>query len=1199
MSSHFRSSRCRILTGLLMAAVGTVGLCGSEARSEGSNTVRARTAPPNTEAIAQGAGSRANSSCAGGLTSSSPFRFSIDGEPQAKGDKRNSADSQRCTDLALRSADIQVKYDGLDHEPRLNVVAGPDAARPGDRVVFATYTNYALQLVRGEVRVFEKGATVRQAPLAVVPLDRGGAIWTVPADAKDELRYVLRVYDEAGRFDETRVKSLDIAQLKGGKLDPRELAAVYDGNALEVRNIPVKGGAILVSGREVPPGHTISVMGLGVPIDSKGDFAIRQIVPAGTHLVDVVISDKKGVVASFQRSATIPTYDFFYVALADLTVGRGSTSGPLDILKPSAEDEFKDKVYVNGRVAFYLKGKIDGDTLLTAAADTRDQPIRHLFTNFDSKDPRYLLRTLDPNRYYPVYGDDSTLVEDAPTRGKFYVRLERGDANVVWGNFKTTVTGTEYVRYERGLYGARAQAKTPDSTRYGERRGTVEAFAAEPGTLGARDVFRGTGGSLYYLRRANITIGSERVTVEDRDRGTGLVLKTRSLVPAQDYEINYLQGRILLRSPLASTGESEFIVQGGSLTGTEQYLVINYEYAPGPTATNDRVVGGRASYWVNDQVQVGVTGYDQTATAEKIQIGGADVTIRYKPGTYVKLEAARSSGPGSGEAISVDGGFTFDSRVTSGRAAWAKRVEAAADVGELIDGAKGRVAAYWKDKDRDYSGPGELAIARASREAGAMATFKLSDRWSVKSKFDDRRDEFRNYTAGEQNVIYTFDDYWKLTIGARLDDNRVSQFSASRLLNQQGRRFDVAIKPEFDSNRDWTVYGVGQVTVERTGDRDRADRIGAGGTYRIDEKTKALAEITTGSGGLGGKAGVEYKIDEKRSSYFTYTYDPDRTDIITRGGYGNVSAGTRYRFNDNFSVFGEERVKHGGGFSGLTHAYGLDFVPYEKWKTGVAFETGSISDPYAGDVERTAVSLGVGYGNDGFVYAGKVEYRHDDVTRGAQLSSRETYLTTNSLGIKYDRDWRFIGKLAASYSTSTQGDFYSGDYIEAVSGIAYRPVDNDRLNALFKYTYFYDLPTPGQRIGVGGVGDFSQQSHVLSADAAYDVLPWVTAGVKYAFRLGELKDNTLGGPWFDSQAHLFIARADIHVVKNWDVTAEWRMLDVSTASDKQTGALVAVYRHLGENFKFGVGYNFTDFSDDLTNLSAKHEGVFVNAIGKF
>ena len=51
------------------------------------------------------------------------------------------------------------------------------------------------------------------------------------------------------------------------------------------------------------------------------------------------------------------------------------------------------------------------------------------------------------------------------------------------------------------------------------------------------------------------------------------------------------------------------------------------------------------------------------------------------------------------------------------------------------------------------------------------------------------------------------------------------------------------------------------------------------------------------------------------------------------------------------------------------------------------------------------------------------------------------------------------------------------------------------------------------------------------------------------------------------------------------------------AGDDRYGALVAVYRHLNDNLKLGVGYNFTDFSDDLTDFSYDHHGVFLNLVG--
>ena len=59
------------------------------------------------------------------------------------------------------------------------------------------------------------------------------------------------------------------------------------------------------------------------------------------------------------------------------------------------------------------------------------------------------------------------------------------------------------------------------------------------------------------------------------------------------------------------------------------------------------------------------------------------------------------------------------------------------------------------------------------------------------------------------------------------------------------------------------------------------------------------------------------------------------------------------------------------------------------------------------------------------------------------------------------------------------------------------------------------------------------------------------------------------------------------------------LLDLPDAGDSRSGFLVAAYRHLGEHIKFGVGYNFTDFSDDLTDLDYDSQGIFINAVGKF
>ena len=64
-----------------------------------------------------------------------------------------------------------------------------------------------------------------------------------------------------------------------------------------------------------------------------------------------------------------------------------------------------------------------------------------------------MLLRLDSDKAYPVYGDDSTIVEDAPTSGKFYFRAEKDGNHVLWGNYKGNLTGSEFLRNERTLYG--------------------------------------------------------------------------------------------------------------------------------------------------------------------------------------------------------------------------------------------------------------------------------------------------------------------------------------------------------------------------------------------------------------------------------------------------------------------------------------------------------------------------------------------------------------------------------------------------------------------------------------------------------------------------------------------------------------------------------------------------------------------------
>ncbi|MGH9889671.1 MAG: OmpA family protein, partial [bacterium] len=223
------------------------------------------------------------------------------------------------------------------------------------------------------------------------------------------------------------------------------------------------------------------------------------------------------------------------------------------------------------------------------------------------------------------------------------------------------------------------------------------------------------------------------------------------------------------------------------------------------------------------------------------------------------------------------------------------------------------------------------------------------------------------------------------------------------------------------------------------------------------------------------------------------------------------------------------------------------------------------------------------------------EYRLDDTEQlDGNWSDRTTYFLRNNLKYQVAPDWRVVGKLNYALSNSSLGQVYDGGYTEGVLGWAYRPVSNDRLNALAKYTYFYNLPSVDQ-FSLRDVQDqFVQKSHIASLDVSYDLTADLSIGAKYAYRLGQLSLDRVNPDYFDNNAHLYIVRTDWRFIKDWEGSLELRTLDLPDLNDRRSGALIGVYRYVGDHMKVGVGYNFTDFSDDLTDLSYNNHGFFIN-----
>jgi flagellar motor protein MotB len=1189
------------------------------------------------------------------------MRITVDGKPLDDKD-RSSADIQRCTDVALQDADIQFGFDNLEADRRLAVAADPAtvdfyrssggwAAEP---VRFRMYANYSHFIERAEVRIFAPEQSLEAEPIALVAFGPDGSGEWLPepetfATPARELKYVLRAYGAGGTFDETVPQPLWVAYREIGPVaeqpepspagedfdallaeiatagapyvelpepappaeptatEPatadRALRVAYGENGLGLRNIPLASGSVTVRGNAIPSGHQVYVAGRQIPVADDGSFVAQEILPSGVHTVEVAVLDDQGNGELYLRDIELERNDWFYVGMADVTLTSNDSTGPIELLQGENSD-FDFDSSADARLAFYVNGKFNEHWRLTASADTRDAPIEDLFSNFLDKSPESLFRRIDPDYHFPTFGDDGTVEEMAPTLGKFYVRVGRDESYGEWGNFRIGYMNNELAQVDRGLYGANLHYESQDATSFGERRFAIDGFTAEPGTVASREEFRGTGGSLYFLQRQDLLVGSERARIEYRDRASGLVTGVVNLTPAIDYELDYLQGRLLLTEPLSATRNDDLLVRDGAIQGDEAYLVVRYEYTPGFDEIDALSTGAQGHYWFGERVKVGLTANANDEGDADSGLEAADVTVRINSDSWFKLQGAQTEGFISNVMRSDDGGFGFsgyDGASFADADAGGYRADLSLGLGDFFDRARGRVTVYSQDLDGGYSAPG-LQTLTDSQNYGGTFQYPVTERISLRAKSDTRTAELGlAASAHEVNVAYQINDNWGVATGVRADERR-DDSPVVPLTQEQGQRTDAVVQVGYDSQRRWSAYGFVQDTLDVDGNREENGRIGTGGSYRISERLKIDAEVSNGDLGAGGKVGTSYMHNDRTTLYLNYALENERTDnglLATRGSEGNTVAGVKTRLSDSTSVYLEERYQNSAFTSGLTHSTGITLAPTERMNLAASTDVGTLRDAVTGaETDRRAAGFRVGYGFSALQLSSGVEYRYDETEQpDLTFNTRETWLLRNNFKWQLSDASRLLGKLNHSESVSSLGAFYDGGYTEAVLGYALRPVRNDRFNALIKYTYFYNVPTTDQLTQRSIAAEFIQKSHVAAIDLDYDLTATWSVGGKYAHRRGELslsRDNPL---FFDNTADLFVLRTDFRFKEDWEGLVEVRALTMPDLSDKRSGALVVVSRYLNPHFKVGVGYNFTDFSDDLTDLSFDHRGTFLSVTG--
>ena len=343
-------------------------------------------------------------------------------------------------------------------------------------------------------------------------------------------------------------------------------------------------------------------------------------------------------------------------------------------LRHFSRDSDDGKLSAGARAAFFLKGRIRGDFLLTAAYDSDKDTRERLF------------RDIQPDEFYPIYGDSAVRGYDAQSTSRLYVRVDKNRSYLLWGDFTTQASGDtrRLSSYSRSLTGVKQH--------FENERVSANAFATRDSTRQVIEELRANGTSgPYELGTRGALVNSEKIEIVTRDRNQpSIVLSALPQARFADYEIETLTGRILFRSPVSSVDRDLNPV----------FVRATYEVDQG--GEQFWVAGVDAQVKLTDRIEIGGTFVKDRNPQEPFTLAGANAVAKLGEGTFLIGEVARTE------------------RGTDSRKGDAARLEVKHESKDL------KAQAFVARSDREFDNPGAW-LANGRSEAGGRAEYRVRE----------------------------------------------------------------------------------------------------------------------------------------------------------------------------------------------------------------------------------------------------------------------------------------------------------------------------------------------------------------------------------------------------------------------------------------------------------------------------------------
>lgn len=351
--------------------------------------------------------------------------------------------------------------------------------------------------------------------------------------------------------------------------------------------------------------------------DGIAYFPIEATTQTGRLEIEIPLNDGRTELIEAWLSAD--ARDWILVGLSEGTWGYQELESELEPLSEPEEEFYKE-----GRIAFFGKGRVPGDFLMTLAYDSAKQ---------SGSNPDELFDAVNPDEYYSVYGDESQFLNEAQSSRKLFLKIERQQFYALFGDFQTNLSTTELSQYSRSLNGLKSEFKN----QFFE----ANFFASETSLANIREEIPGNGtAGRYFLERNRIVDFSESIGVEIRDRfQTGEILSESTLTRNQDYEIDYDLGTILFNTAIPV--RDEFL--------NPVFIIANYETQDDREAA--LVAGGRAEVsTADDRLEVGLSYITEENRGSEKQLTGVDLSYELTDSIEIRSEFANTETQAAGSA---------------------------------------------------------------------------------------------------------------------------------------------------------------------------------------------------------------------------------------------------------------------------------------------------------------------------------------------------------------------------------------------------------------------------------------------------------------------------------------------------------------------------------------------------------------------